>query len=115
MKQHITPKQASEITEEQFYSLFNNQHWGSFRRKDYANFHHKKVTIGKCIEVLGRSLDEITNYHNEYGVNFRKYQYDKEGAIIHTEYYFETSIELMDALWEAVKSICAVFAIEKEV
>jgi len=52
LKQHITPSQAQEITEEQFYSLFDE----IVKRDDWANFHHKKVTIGKCIEIINRYL-----------------------------------------------------------
>jgi len=53
VKQHILPKQAKEITEEQFYSLFPGKlHDNVVERKDWANFHHKKITIGKMIELL---------------------------------------------------------------
>lgn len=101
MKQHILPKQAQEITEEQFYSLFNNQHYGSVRREDWAHFHHKKVTVGKCIEILF-----------EHKV-FREYTCDGDKILncgygagwIGLDWINRGETELIDALWEAVKSI----------
>lgn len=48
MRQHITPKQAKQLTKEQFYSLFPDL----VIRDDWANYHHKKITIGKIIEIL---------------------------------------------------------------
>lgn len=82
MKQHITPKQARELTENQFYSLFNE----IVPRKDWYSFHHRKVTIGKMIEVLQNVSIESSN--QEWVVN-KKYR----------------NKELTDALWEAVKDL----------
>lgn len=48
MKYHITPKQAREINEDAFYSLFNE----IVKREDWAKYHHKKVTIGKMIDFI---------------------------------------------------------------
>lgn len=89
MKQHITPAQALEITEDQFYSLFDE----IVKRKDWANFHHKKVTIGKCIELLDFSLIKIEydGFINNYYVQTNKGTNGKP--------------ELIDALFQAVKSI----------
>ena len=103
MKQHITPSQAKEISEEQFYSLFKNQHWGSVRRKDYANYHHKKVTIGKCIEVL-EEHDRCINITNAvFGVEYDN-KFTWEVRLRHLD-KLNYEAELIDALWQAVKSI----------
>lgn len=85
MKYHITPKQAKEITEEQFYSLFNE----IVPRKDWANYHHKKVTIGKMIDYL----DEV---------NITKSLLTKKFIINVDDIEYE-AIELTDALWLAIK------------
>ena len=102
MKQHITPSQALEITEEQFYSLFDE----IVRRKDWANFHHKKVTIGKCIEILERKY---------YFVSFRMLRdltQPNEKICLHLwpnamsdEHSQIWGAEVIDALWQAVKEI----------
>lgn len=87
MKQHILPKQALEITEEQFYSLFEEK---KVKRSDWVNFHHKKMTIGQMIEYLGvPKISKLTTYGGKWGV-----------IIFHT--LFESD-ELCDALWKAVK------------
>lgn len=82
MKYHITPKQAKEITEEQFYSMFNE----IVRRDDWANYHHKKMTIGKMIDFLDEVTISKSSTSNRWIVN---------------DTYFGK--ELTDALWEAVK------------
>jgi aminopeptidase-like protein len=48
LKQHITPNQAKKLTEKQFYGLFAEL----VPRKDWANYHHKKITIGKLLEII---------------------------------------------------------------
>ena len=93
MKQHISPSQAKEITEEQFYLLFNQ----IVKRKDWADYHHEKVTIGKMIEILSfYDLDIMSNYYkqNEWSIIFYK-----------EEHYIFRNVELCDALWEGIKSI----------
>lgn len=87
MKQHITPKQAKQLTETQFYSLFDE----IVPRADWANYHHKKVTIGKLIEVLGDVT--ITQAH-------KGSQWDVTSSNRQQFNYLET--ELVDALWNAV-------------
>lgn len=82
MKYHITPKQAKEITEEQFYSMFNE----IVKRDDWANYHHRKMTIGKMIDFLD-------------GVKIYKSPFNHQWEVDDT--YFGK--ELTDALWEAVK------------
>jgi hypothetical protein len=89
IKQHITPKQALELSEEQFYLLFPD---GIVKRKDWANYHHKKVTIGKMIEILDSEHLEI----NKVDGKFRVANNFPNG----TAFY---RVELVDALWEAVK------------
>ncbi|GMX64571.1 hypothetical protein Elgi_38400 [Paenibacillus elgii] len=87
MKYHITPKQAKEITEEQFYSMFNE----IVPRKDWANYHHKKITIGKMIDYL----DEVT-----IGKGFVDQKWYVT-LLDENQFYGK---ELTDALWEAVKA-----------
>lgn len=90
MKQHITPKQAREVTEEKFYSIFDEV----VVRKDWANFHHKKVTIGKMIEFLYSKGHKIT-------VDNCKPSSVKDW-LTGEEY---CQMELCDALWEATKNV----------
>lgn len=85
MKYHITPKQAKEISEVQFYSMFNE----IVKREDWANYHHRKMTIGKMIDYLD-------------GVGVHKRMSDGEwGVTCYEEEY--RGRELTDALWEAIK------------
>lgn len=86
MKYHITPKQAKEITDEQFYSLFNE----IVRRDDWYKYHHKKMDIGKMIDYL----DEVT---------IGKSSIDGIWNVFVFEENYE-GVELVDALWNAVKS-----------
>ncbi|MGG0667902.1 hypothetical protein ABE073_05150 [Lederbergia citrisecunda] len=82
MKQHITPKQAKEVTEEQFYSMFSQ----IVKRDDWANYHHRKVTIGKMIDFL----DGVYIYR------------DLDGEWMVSNMY--CGDDLVDALWEATKA-----------
>ena len=93
MKQHITPKQAKEITEEQFYSLFDD----IVRRKNWANYHHSKVTVGKLIELIGNSY-EIRAIRVDHK---RKKVYVVVKNNI-SSYTFEGD-ELCDILWGIIK------------
>lgn len=86
MKYHITPKQAKEITEEHFYSMFNE----IVRRDDWYKYHHKKMDIGKMIDYL----DEVTISKSIVD--------DIWNVFVFEEKYEGT--ELVDALWNAVKS-----------
>lgn len=89
IKQHITPKQALELTEDQFYSLFPE---GVVKRYDWAKYHHKKVTIGKMIAYMSVNGHKITiNNHNPSCV---------VNWLLNEEY---CQMELCDALWKAVK------------
>lgn len=92
MKQHVTPTQMQEITEEQLYSLFDE----IVKRKDWANYHHKKMTIGKMIEILHKRSCDI--------------RIESAGQV----WYIDNNIpnanehgytELCDVLWQAVKQI----------
>ncbi|GAA4879176.1 hypothetical protein GCM10023310_69130 [Paenibacillus vulneris] len=87
MKYHITPKQAKEITEEQFYSMFNE----IVPRNDWANYHHKKMTIGKMIDYLDKVI-------------VRKCNLDKKWYVILLDDNQFCGNELTDALWEAIKA-----------
>lgn len=49
MNYHITPKQAQEIAEAQFYSLFET----IVPREDWYKYHHKKMDIGKMLDIIG--------------------------------------------------------------
>lgn len=88
MKQHITPKQAMEISEKQLYSLFSE---GIVQRDGWANYHHKKVTIGKMIENLQVGCD--FSLSNSFIGSWYVYVDDNEYS----------NKKLCDALWEAVK------------
>ena len=85
MKYHITPKQAKEISEEQFYSYFNE----IVSRNDWANYHHRKMDIGKMIDYL----DEVT---------ISKSIVDGMWNVFVFEKHYEGK-ELVDALWKAMK------------
>lgn len=85
MKYHITPKQAKEITEEQFYSMFNE----IVKRDDWYKYHHKKMDIGKMIDYLD-------------GVSINKSLIGNEWYVICDGIEY-TGEELVDALWNAVK------------
>jgi hypothetical protein len=111
MKQHILPKQAKEITQEQFYDLFKNQHWNTVMRKDWADFHHKKATVGKMIEILdGLQLPYFDIRYNDTNplVNFIKSRhviiqtYSEDGFPAFEDFYND---ELCDALWNAIKYV----------
>lgn len=90
MKQHITPKQAAEISEYQFASMFD---CNFVRRKDWTDYHHKKVTIGKMIDFLVDRKWDICIEMNDKNFLVKNNIDEKE--------YLEK--ELCDALWEAVK------------
>lgn len=86
MKQHITPKQAKQLTETQFYSLFDE----IVPRADWSHFHHKKVTIGKLIESLGH----VTIIQSHTGSTW-EISLPYEPDVTYQEK------ELVDALWNA--------------
>lgn len=85
MKYHITPNQAKEIKEEQFYSLFNE----IVKREDWYKYHHKKMDIGKMIDYL----DEVTIGKSVIDNIWNVFVFEEN-------YIGE---ELVDALWNAVK------------
>lgn len=95
MKQHITSKQADEISKYKFYTLFPDL----VIRDDWSKFHHKKITIGKMIELL---MDRGYCYTIDYG----KLEVWILGNITTKKTYCpEVKLDnlLCDALWEAVK------------
>lgn len=81
MKYHITPKQAQEITEEQFYTLFTN----IVPRNDWYKYHHKKMDIGKMCDLLG----------------VLKLYKTSDGLWVSNDTH--TDKELVNILWELVK------------
>ncbi|MCP1184911.1 hypothetical protein [Paenibacillus sp. 1781tsa1] len=85
MKYHITPKQAKEVTEEQFYSFFSD----IVPRKDWANYHHRKMDIGKMIDYL----DEVIISKSVIDGMWNVAAFDK---------HYEGK-EFVDALWQAMK------------
>ena len=99
MKQHITPTQALEIFEDQFYSFFDSE--GMVKRDDWFSYHHKKVTIGKMIELLS---DKYSMPHMVKHCTEGKVYHIVNGRGYHIEYE-NNCTELCDALWEAVKVI----------
>lgn len=97
MKQHILPKQAQEISEIEFYSLFpvrNSLGDNVVKRKDWDKFHHKKVTIGHMIQFLKEKNWNIQIHM--VGDSFRVANDIQNGWAF-------SRTELCDALWEAVK------------
>lgn len=86
IKYHITPKQAKEVTEEQFYSFFSE----IVPRKNWANYHHRKMDIGKMIEYL----DEVSVSKSINGV--------WNVCVFLTDKNYEGK-ELVDALWGAMR------------
>jgi hypothetical protein len=90
MKLHVTPSQAKELTEEQFYSVIGDP----VKRNDWANYHHKKVTIGKMIEFLFEKGHKIT-LDNCKPSSVQDWLTKKEYC----------QMELCDALWEVVKDV----------
>ncbi|QSF43435.1 hypothetical protein [Paenibacillus tianjinensis] len=89
MKQHILPKQALEISKEQFYELFPE---GLVDRNNWATYHHKKMTIGKMIEVMFNKGHKIT-IDNCIPCSVKDYLIEKEYC----------QMNVCDALWDAVK------------
>ncbi len=85
MKQHILPKQFKEMDEDAAIHLFD-----LVPREDWYKYHHKKVTIGKMIEVLERK---------EPG-NLVRILLSYEDHIQHSAQY-----NLCDRLWEYVKNL----------
>lgn len=97
MKQHILPKQAKELTEEQFYDLFEE----IVPRKDWANYHHKKVTVGKLIEIIrGYAQVNIYSLHTDWCVQIfdRKVSIDDDQPCL----YESMQKELVDALFNSL-------------
>ena len=105
MKEHITPSQAKEITKEQFYTLFKNQHWACVNRNDWADYHHKKVTIGKMLYMIKDS-----NYYgnfsikSKYAVNSKAIAWVIEGERAIGSINLSCT-DLCDGLWEIIKII----------
>lgn len=67
MKEHITPKQAQQLAEGDFYNLFKIE----VKREDWYKYHHKKVTIPKLLGVLKKECHfdlNITDSTNEITV-----------------------------------------------
>lgn len=95
MKQHITPKQLREVDKEKLISIygdFNGSALNSYR-KDFYDYHHKKFTIGKMIELLQPTMTDF------YMTN------DKRFAVVLNDSRIDKFIgkELCDTLWDALK------------
>lgn len=93
IRQHILPKQALEVTKEQFYTMFEE----IVDRPDWARFHHKKVTIGKMIEFL---LTQGCVYWKADMDSYSRVGLHIDGIV----YDFREK-ELCNALWEATKFV----------
>ena len=98
LKHHITPKQAEELGDENFYDLFDEV----VRRNDWAKYHHKKVTIAKLIESI-----RVYYQMNIYTVNeFWCVQlFDLKDCVNDGVdcVYENNSEELVDVLFETLK------------
>jgi hypothetical protein len=100
MKQHVTPKQLSEISIEKCCTIFETYEG----RKDFYKYNAKKMTIGKMIELLDTNATDVVVCH-------------EETDSLHNTYVWYVSFcqgmggpeffnkELCDALWEAVKEV----------
>jgi hypothetical protein len=94
MKQHITPKQAKQLTETQFYNLFDE----IVPRKDWFNYHHKKVTIGKLIEVIRKyNQVEVCSLEKFWNIQLFDLKFSTKEHI-----YSNTDDELIDVLFHAL-------------
>lgn len=98
MKEHITPKQAQQITEDQFYSLFSE----IVKRDDWYKYHHKKVTIGKLIEFLTPINMHCYDHIEEWKVQLIGDKHLRRIDLKRREFFCP---ELVDALWEAAKEV----------
>ena len=113
MKQHITPKQFKEISKEQSIELFdfNARDWRGCE-DDFYTYHHKKITVGKMIEILDNSeysydIKRCKNRNNwiliqllESGLN--RSLKDRDVVDRLDSQMFESD-KLCDVLWEAIK------------
>ena len=70
VKEHITPKQAEQLSKEEFYSLFSNL----TDRRHWYRYHNTKMTVGKMIGILGEDLKGI----DRIGCSYRVKVEDKE-------------------------------------
>ena len=94
MKQHVTPQQLREISKERLVEVYGNKYGSALNtsRKDFYEYHHKKFTIGKIIEILKNK--------NPYDLGHLI------GNIIIPDFvvdYHGKELELCDALWEELK------------
>lgn len=95
MKQHITPDQAKQLEEQEFYYLFEKD--GILHRpKDWYRYHHKKVTIGKMIEFLSNKYNENLKFH----ISPKDLKWNRVYIDIENGYGY--SGELCDGLWACV-------------
>lgn len=100
MKQHITPKQAKELGESLFYNLFEDVlNERIVHREDWYKFHHKKLDIGKMIEIL-----DISTLATDFRKDFVVQEWIVEIMLVMDNYECKSK-ELCDALFKAVKDI----------
>lgn len=85
MKQSITKKQWDELSDEEKTMFFNSDPKGEFHLP----------RIGELIEFVKDDLEQIYHYQR-YVYTWSLDFYDREGKAIET-------MDLCDALWEAVK------------
>ena len=95
MKQHITPKQANRLGKKRFYELFPDL----VVREDWASYHHKKISIGKLIEIIEKSfLIQLTTTNNRWTVQL----FELDEVSLNTPIYTIYAVELVDALFDAL-------------
>lgn len=98
MKQHITPKQFQELPKEISCKVFdlNPRDWRGYKN-DFYGYHHKKITIGKMIELLNdNNVTDIGIKLNSDRNNIGVWVGDKKINTFNNP-------ELCDSLWDAVK------------
>jgi hypothetical protein len=97
LKQHVTPKQAQEFTENQFYSLFDEV----VPRKDWANYHHKKLTIGKIIEVI-RIYYQVDIRASDDNWRIQLFDSGVSTTNLHSCTHEDSGAELLDVLFNSL-------------
>lgn len=85
MKTHITPKQAEEISEEHFYSFFDQL----MPREDWATCYHKKMDLAMMLDFLDEVKVEKDSSKGKWNVTVDDRHYKRKN--------------LVDALWAAMK------------
>lgn len=104
MKQHITPKQASEVTFDEFKLIYMDDKL--IKHNAYARVHAKKITIGKLIQFISDKCKYFEVTINDFG-----YEIHIEATTPFTSFHTDGETkgsgvldgELVDVLWKIAK------------